>query len=94
MAGYLFEWDAAKAETNRRKHDVTFDEATTVFSDPLSMLRTDPDHSLDEQRFIMLGMSNQRRLLVVAFAERPPRTRLISARRATRKERRQYERET
>ena len=93
MAGYLFEWDAAKAATNRRKHGVTFDEATTVFSDPLSMLRTDPDHALDEQRFIVLGMSNQRRLLVVAFAERPPRTRLISARRATRKERRQYEQE-
>lgn len=57
------------------------------------MLRTDPDHSLDEQRFIVLGMSNQRRLLVVAFAERLPQVRLISARRATRKERRQYERE-
>ena len=68
VAGYLFEWDAAKAETNRRKHDVTFDEGTTVFSDPLSMLRTDPDHSLPEQRFIVLGMSNQRRLLVVSFA--------------------------
>ena len=93
MDGYLFEWDTAKAETNRLKHGVTFDEATTVFSDPLSMLRTDPDHSLNEQRFIVLGMSNQRRLLVVAFAERPPRTRLISARRATRKERGQYERE-
>ena len=93
MAGYLFEWDAAKAEANRRKHGVTFDEATTVFADPLSMLRSDPDHSLDEQRFIVLGMSNQRHLLVVAFAERPPRTRLISARRATRKERRQYEQE-
>ena len=93
MAGYLFEWDKSKAETNRLKHGVTFEEATTVFSDPLSMLRTDPDHSLDEQRYIVLGMSNQRRLLVVAFAERPPQTRLISARRATRKERRQYERE-
>lgn len=93
MDGYLFKWDIAKAETNRLKHGISFDEATTVFSDPLSMLRTDPDHSLDEQRFIVLGMSNQRRLLVVAFAERPPWTRLISARRATRKERRQYERE-
>lgn len=93
MAGYLFEWDPAKAETNRRKHNIAFDEATTVFSDPLSMLRTDPDHSLSEQRFIVLGMSNQRRLLVVSFSERPPGTRLISARRATRKERRQYEQE-
>lgn len=93
MAGYLFEWDKAKAEMNGRKHNVTFDEATTVFSDPLSMLRADPDHSLPEQRFIVLGVSNQRRLLVVSFAERLPRTRLISARRATRKERRQYEQE-
>jgi uncharacterized DUF497 family protein len=93
VAGYLFEWDPAKAETNRRKHNIAFDEATTVFSDPLSMLRTDPDHSLSEQRFIVLGMSNQRRLLVVSFSERPPGTRLISARRATRKERRQYEQE-
>ena len=57
------------------------------------MLQSDPAHSVDEERYIVLGMSNRRRLLVVAFAERPPRTRLISARRATRKERRQYEEE-
>ncbi len=93
MAGYVFDWDAAKAGRNRRKHGVTFEEATTVFSDPLSMLRMDPDHSLEEERFIVLGMSNRRRLLVVAFAERPPRTRLISARKATRKERTRYEEE-
>lgn len=63
------------------------------FQTPLAMLRADPDHSVGEQRYLVLGMSNQRRLLVAAFAERPPRTRLISARRATGKERRQYEEE-
>ncbi len=93
MPGYLFEWDTAKAEANRRKHDVTFDEAITAFSDLLSILLPDPDHSVDEERYLVLGMSNQGRLLVVAAAERPPHTRVISARRATRKERRQYEEE-
>jgi uncharacterized DUF497 family protein len=91
--GYIFEWDPVKAETNIRKHGVTFDEASTVFGDPLNLLMADPDHSLDEERYVLLGMSNRRRLLVVAFAERPPRTRLISARRATRQERRRYEEE-
>ena len=91
MAGYQFEWDTVKAERNRRKHGVTFDEAITAFSDSLAMLLPDPDHSLGEQRYLVLGTSNRGRLLVVAVAERPPRTRLISARRATRKERRQYE---
>nr|MBI3612446.1 BrnT family toxin [Nitrospirota bacterium] len=89
--GYIFEWDPAKADANVRKHGVTFDEASTVFGDPLNLLMPDPDHSLDEERYLLLGMSNRRRLLIVAFAERPPRTRLISARRATREERRQYE---
>ena len=93
MAGYLFEWDVAKAEANRRKHGVAFDEAITAFSDPLAMLLPDPDHSIGEKRYLVLGTSAQGRLLVVAVAERPPRTRLISARRATRKERRQYEEE-
>jgi uncharacterized protein len=83
--------DAAKAHTNSRQQGVTFEEATTVFCDLLSMLQVDPDHSLDEERFVLLGMSNRRRLLVVAFAERPPRTRLISARRATGQERLQYD---
>lgn len=91
--GYTFEWDPAKAESNVRKHGVTFDEASTVFGDPLNLLMADPDHSRDEERYVLLGMSSQRRLLVVAFAERPPRTRLISARRATRQERRRYEEE-
>jgi uncharacterized DUF497 family protein len=91
--GYIFEWDPVKAETNVRKHAVTFDEASTVFGDPLNLLMADPDHSRDEERYLLLGMSNRRRLLVVAFAERPPQTRLISARRATRQERRRYEEE-
>lgn len=91
--GYIFEWDQGKAETNVRKHSVTFDEASTVFGDPLNLLMLDPDHSRDEERHLLLGMSNRRRLLVVAFAERSPRTRLISARRATRGERRRYEEE-
>lgn len=92
--GYVFEWDSEKARRNVRKHGVTFDEASTVFGDPLAILMPDPDHSEAEQRYVLLGMSNRRRLLVVAFAERPPRTRLISARRATRQERRRYEEES
>lgn len=89
--GYIFEWDPTKAAANVRKHGVTFDEASTVFGDPLNLLMADPDYSHDEERFVLLGMSNRRKLLLVAFAERPPRTRLISARRATRHERRYYE---
>ena len=88
---YVFEWDAVKARTNAQKHGVTFDEATTVFADPLALFMPDPDHSEGEERYLLLGMSTQRRLLVIAFAERPPRTRLISARRAIRRERRRYE---
>jgi hypothetical protein len=89
--GYLFEWDVEKAAANVKKHGVTFEEACTVFGDPLAILMPDPDHSIGEQRYVALGMSNRHRLLVVAHAERPPRTRLISARPATRKERQTYE---
>jgi len=88
---YQFEWDPAKAARNLKDHKVPFEEASTVFGDPLAMLMADPDHSQDEERYLLLGTSFQRRLLVVSFAERPPRTRLISAREATRRERRQYE---
>jgi hypothetical protein len=88
---YKFDWDPAKAASNLKDHKVSFEEASTVFGDPLAMLMADPDHSEDEERYLLLGMSLQRRLLVVSFAERPPRTRLISAREATRHERRQYE---
>jgi uncharacterized DUF497 family protein len=91
--GYLFEWDGEKAAENARKHGVTFDEASTAFGDALGVLILDPDHSREEWRYLLLGMSDRRRLLVVAHAERPPTTRLISARRATPKERRTYEEE-
>jgi uncharacterized DUF497 family protein len=89
--GYEFEWDPIKAASNLRDHGVSFEEASTVFADPLAMLMADPDHSIEEERYVVLGESARRNLLVVAFAERPPRTRLISAREATRHERRQYE---
>jgi hypothetical protein len=89
--GYLFEWDVEKAAANVKKHGVTFEKACSVFGDPLAILMPDPDHSIGEQRYVVLGMSNRHRLLVVAHAERPPRTRLISARQATRKERQTYE---
>jgi uncharacterized protein len=93
LSGYEFEWASEKAAANRQKHGVAFDEAISVFRDPLAMLQPDPDHSDEERRYLVLGMSDRRRLLVVSFAERPPRTRLISARRATPRERGKYEEE-
>ena len=90
---YVFEWDAKKAESNAGKHGVTFDEATTVFGDALAMLMLDPDHAQAETRYLLLGISNRTRLLVVSFAKRSARTRLISARRANRRERKRYEEE-
>lgn len=86
-----FLWDPRKAASNVRKHGVGFGEATTVFDDPLSVTIGDPDHSAEEQRFLLLGLSNRGRLLVVAHSERGKSIRLISARRATRRERRTYE---
>jgi uncharacterized DUF497 family protein len=90
---YSFEWDPHKAASNLKDHGVSFDEATTVFGDLLALNMPDPDHSEGEQRFVVLGMSSQSRLLVVAYAERPPNTRIISARIVTPKERRQYEKD-
>jgi len=90
---YLFEWHAAKAAANLRNHGVSFEEATTVFGDPLSLLQADPDHSADEERFLLLGRSRFDRLIIVSFAERGGRTRLISARPASRRERHDYEEE-
>ena len=90
---YIFEWDPKKAESNSQRHGVTFEEASTVFGDPLALLMPDLDHSRGEERYLILGMSHRQELLVVAYAERPPRTRLISARQATRRERRHYEKE-
>ena len=88
---YHFEWDGDKAAANLRKHGVSFDEAVTAFGDPLSILQPDPDHSADEARYLVMGRSNQGRLLVVAFVERSPRTRIISARLATKRERHDHE---
>ena len=89
--GYEFEWNETKAEANVGRHGVSFEEASTVFGDPLAVLLPDPDHSQGEERFLVLGMSSRQRVLVVSHAERPPRTRLISVRPATRYERGQYE---
>jgi uncharacterized DUF497 family protein len=82
-----FEWDPAKAEENLAKHAVAFTEAMTVFGDPLELVIADPDHSVDEQRFLSIGLSAAGRLLVVSYTERHGGIRLISARRATTRER-------
>ena len=88
-----FEWDPDKARANLAKHGVGFLEASTVLGDPLSLTIRDPGHSEGEQRFVSMGMSERRRLLVVAHTERGKRIRIISARRATRREQRDYEQE-
>ena len=88
---YNFTWDPEKAASNLKDHGVSFEEATTVFGDLLAMNMLDPDHSEGEQRFLALGMSSRSRLVVVSYAERTPRTRIISARLVTSRERRQYE---
>jgi uncharacterized protein len=87
-----FSWDPRKAVANLRKHGVAFEEASTAFGDPLSITVPDPDHSADEERFVLIGVSNQQRLLVVIHGERSEEeVRLISARLANRRERRDYE---
>ena len=86
-----FEWDREKAAENLRRHGVSFGEATSAFGDPLSRTIDDPDHSEDEERFILLGESARGRLLVVVHAERGDRIRLISARIAGRRERKTYQ---
>jgi len=91
--GLLFEWDPEKAASNEEKHKVTFDEASSVFADPLSVTTFDPLHSDDEDRFVIIGMSSRARILVVCFTDREDRVRIISARVATKRERRQYEKE-
>lgn len=88
-----FQWDAEKAASNQSKHGVFFEEAVTVFADPLATTISDPDHSLGEFRFLTIGQSNRYRLLVVSHTERAGQVRLISARLATRQERRSYESE-
>lgn len=86
-----FEWDASKAKTNLSKHGVRFEEASTVFGDPLSLTIPDPAHSQAEDRFIIVGYSHQRKILVVVHTERGDNIRIISARRASRRERKIYE---
>lgn len=86
-----FEWDEEKARANLAKHDVSFEEAKTVFDDPLYVDLHDPDHSQDEHRYIMIGQSNQGRVLIVSYTERDDTIRLINAREMTRSERKEYE---
>jgi len=86
-----FEWDADKAARNIAKHGVSFQEAATVFGDPLSMTYYDPDHSEDEDRYLTFGHSNSGQLLIVSHTDREDRIRIISARRMTRRERKSYE---
>jgi len=90
--GLRFEWDATKAASNQRQHGVSFEEAETAFADERGRLIADPDHSDEEDRFILMGMSVHLRLLVVCHCYRHGDTiRIISARRANRSERKQYE---
>jgi hypothetical protein len=88
----VFEWDPRKNQANLEKHRISFSEATSVFGDPLARIFADEDHSADEQREILIGHSRAKRLLVVCFTE-PAESwiRIISARRATRKEQHDYE---
>ena len=86
-----FEWDGKKAEANLSKHGIAFDEAKTVFADPLYIDFYDPDYSDEEHRYIIIGESQQRRLLIVSYTERNHKIRLISAREVTKRERKDYE---
>jgi uncharacterized DUF497 family protein len=87
----VFEWDARKAAANLKKHRVTFEDAATVFLDPLAMTFPDPDHSMEERREITVGCTIKGKVVFVAHCERAERIRIISARAATRAEKRQYE---
>jgi uncharacterized DUF497 family protein len=92
MIELSFEWDPAKAQENERKHGVSFEEGRTVFGDPASVFVYDGAHSWDEDRFMIIGMSELERILTVVYVERTEMTmRLISARHATSRERRDYE---
>lgn len=86
-----FEWNPDKAGANFKKHGVSFTEAATVFGDPLSITFPDPAHSINESRYITIGLSRNGRLLILAHTDRNKRLRIISAREATRKEKRFYE---
>jgi hypothetical protein len=86
-----FEWDEYKAQENLKKHKISFDEARTVFADSFSITIPDPEHSIDEPRYIDIGTSDKNRVLVVVYTERGNKIRLISCRKATTPERRKYE---
>ena len=92
--GLRFEWDQRKADSNLRKHGVSFQEATSVFADTLSITIPDPDHSASEARFLDLGLSHRNRLLVVSYTERGKIMRIIGARCDSRFERNNYENKT
>jgi len=87
----IFEWDPQKAKSNLEKHGVSFEEASTAFQDTLSLTIDDPLHSIDEERLILIGMSQKNTVLVVVHTERGDNIRIISARKATKKERKSYE---
>ena len=93
MEQFRFTWDPAKAKLNEKKHGVSFEEAQTIFHDDHARFEHDPDHSQDEERFLLLGMSAKLRILVVCHCYRSDdyEIRLISARKATKQERKQYE---
>ncbi|MGK7887405.1 MAG: BrnT family toxin [Crocosphaera sp.] len=86
-----FEWDENKAKQNLSKHGVSFEEAKTIFDDPLYVDFYDPDHSENEERYLIIGQSNQRRILILSYTERGNKIRLISAREVTPNERKTYE---
>ena len=86
----VYEWDSGKATANLKKHQVAFAEAATVFLDPLAVTYHDPDHSEGETRYVTVGESSRRRVILVAHLDRGNRIRIISARRATRKEAHEY----
>jgi uncharacterized DUF497 family protein len=85
-----FEWNHTKAARNLVKHNVSFDEAATIFDDPMFISVVDDEHSFDEERYVSIGLSTHGRLLMVAHTDRQGRIRLISARKATKKEEKFY----
>ena len=89
----VFEWNPVKARINEAKHGISFEEAASVFGDPLSLTIMDPSHSVREERFVTVGASHRGQLLVVVHADRGDRIRIISGRKATPQERRAYEEE-
>ncbi len=92
MKNLIFEWDDAKNDINQSKHDISFEEAQTVFFDESALEFEDPDHSIDEERFLLLGFSQKLKVLVVCHCFRSDDSiiRIISARKATKKERKVY----